>query len=107
MRKFGWGILAVLVLSLMAVAPLSVKADGLAVNARIGGGDENAHFDFRSGEKHYHPMLWKAAVRLREARRALWGARGEFDGHRLKAIGAIDAALDEIKLAAESADGRR
>jgi hypothetical protein len=108
MRKYGWGVLAALVLMMLTVAPLSVKADSIAMNAQVnaGGGDENAHFDFRGGPKGYHPVIWKAAMRLREARRALWTAKGDFQGHRLKAIGAIDAALDELKMAVSAADRR-
>ena len=108
MRKPWLGLLAVAGLAAMTAMPLSARADGMRVRAgvNVGGEDENVHFDFKSGPRHYHPKIWRAANQLREARRTLWGAAKDFGGHRLKAIAAIDAALDELRAAVETANSR-
>jgi len=86
--------MAVLGLLLM---PMAVKADAVNLSVNIGG-DDQAHFDFKAGMKHHHPMIWKAAQQLRNAKHTLWQAADDFNGHKADAIGAINAALDQLKV---------
>jgi|BarGraIncu00222A_1022003.scaffolds.fasta_scaffold240105_1 hypothetical protein len=77
--------------------PMMAKADGLNLNVKIGG-DDQAHFDFKSGPSHHHPMIWKAAQKLREAKHSLWKAPNDFNGHKADAIQAINAALEQLRI---------
>ncbi len=88
-------ILGMGVLGLMAL-PMAVKADGLNLSVNIGQ-DDQAHFDFKGGAGHHHPMIWKAAMQLRNAKHTLWQAADDFHGHKADAIQAINAALDQLK----------
>lgn len=87
---FGMGMLGLMAL------PVVVKADGFNMNVNLGG-DDQAHFDFNGGMRHHHPMIWKAAQQLRNAKHTLWRARNDFHGHKADAIGAINAALDQLR----------
>lgn len=87
--------LGVGMLGLLA-APMVVKADSVNLSVNIGA-DDQAHFDFKAGPKHHHPMIWKAAMQLRNAKHTLWQAADDFHGHKADAIGAINAALDQLK----------
>jgi len=86
----GMGMLGLLAL------PMVVKADGVNLSVNIGQ-DDQAHFDFNGGPRHHHPMIWKAAQQLRNAKHTLWQAADDFHGHKADAIGAINAALDQLK----------
>jgi cytochrome c556 len=81
---------------LMAL-PMVVKADGVNMNVDLGG-DDQAHYDFNAGMSHHHPKIWKAAQQLRNAKHTLWQARDDFHGHKADAIGAINAALDQLRI---------
>ena len=48
-----------------------------------------------------HPQIHKAEKLLREAKHHLEDAAHDFGGHRVKAIEAIDHALEELRLALE------
>src|SRR5580692_9780553 len=82
-------------LGIMAM-PMVAKA-GLDLTVNIGG-DDQAHFDFNGGPGHHHPRIWKAAQQLRNAKHPLWEAPDDFHGHKADAIGAINAALDQLKV---------
>jgi hypothetical protein len=92
-RKLVWGVG---MLSLMAM-PMIVKADAVNLSVNIGA-DDQAHFDFKAGPRHHHPMIWKAAKQLQAAKGTLWHAADDFHGHKADAIGAINAALDQLKV---------
>ncbi len=92
------GVLGMALLGLLAM-PVVVKADGVDLSVNVGS-DDNAHFDFKAGARHYHPMIWKAAQQLRNAKHTLWEAKNDFNGHKMDAIGAINAALDQLKICA-------
>jgi hypothetical protein len=49
-----------------------------------------------------HPMIHEAITKLRKAKEELEKANKDFGGHRVKAIQAIDIALQELKEALES-----
>ncbi len=49
-----------------------------------------------------HPAIRTAQKDLRHAKEALEHADHDFAGHRVKAIEAINTALDELKLALEA-----
>jgi hypothetical protein len=88
------------VLGLLAV-PMVVKAQGVNVNVNLGGdpvADDQIHFDFNGGMAHHTPMIWKAAQKLQAAKHVLWKARNDFHGHKADAIGAINAALDQLRI---------
>jgi hypothetical protein len=86
----GAGMIGVLAMPMVAKAGVD-----LTVNI---GGDDQAHFDFNGGARHHHPMIWKAAQQLRNAKHTLWQAADDFNGHKADAIGAINAALDQLKV---------
>lgn len=88
-------VLGMGMLGLLAI-PMVVKADAVNLSVNIGQ-DDQAHFDFNGGAKHHHPMIWKAAQQLRNAKHTLWQAADDFHGHKADAIGAINAALDQLK----------
>jgi hypothetical protein len=90
------GVLGLALLGLL-VMPLAVKADGVDLTVNVGV-DDNAHFDFKGGPRHHHPMIWKAAMQLRNAKHTLWEAADDFNGHKKDAIGAINAALEQLKV---------
>lgn len=92
-RKFayGLGILAFLAL------PMVARADGFNMNVNIGG-DDQAHFDFKGMARRHHPVIWKAAQQLRKAKHTLWVAADDFHGHKIEAIQAINAALDQLRV---------
>src|SRR5579863_6491699 len=92
-RRIFWGAA---VLGLMAM-PLAVRADGVNLNVNIGD-DDQAHFDFKAGARHHHPMIWKAAQQLHAAKMTLWHAATDFNGHKADAIGAINNALEQLKI---------
>lgn len=88
-----------LLLSGMAVAlavPFVAKA-GMDLTVNLGG-DDQAHFDFNGGQRHHDPMIWKAAKQLQNAKHSLWQAANDFHGHKADAIGAINAALDQLSV---------
>jgi hypothetical protein len=93
LRGFVWclGILALLALPMMS------RADGIDLKVKLGG-DDQAHFDFNAGARRHHPMIWKAAQQLREAKHTLWKASNDFNGHKAEAIQAINTALDQLKV---------
>jgi hypothetical protein len=88
---FGLGMLGLLAM------PMAVRADGVNLSVNIGD-DDQAHFDFKAGARHHHPMIWKAAQQLRNAKHTLWEAANDFHGHKAAAIGAINAALEQLKV---------
>ena len=53
-------------------------------------------------EHEHHPELRKAMRRLRDAKRDLEKATHDYDGHKAKAIEAINSALEELKAAVDS-----
>lgn len=77
--------------------PFVAKADGINLNVNLGG-DDQAHFDFQSGMGRHDPRIWKAAQQLQNAKHTLWKARDDFHGHKADAIGAINAALDQLRI---------
>jgi hypothetical protein len=87
---FGLGMLGLLAM------PMVVKADAVNLSVNIGQ-DDQAHFDFNAGARKHHPMIWKAAMQLRNAKHTLWQAADDFHGHKADAIGAINGALDQLK----------
>lgn len=87
----GMGLLGLLVM------PMLVRADGISLKINVGE-DDQAHFDFKAGKRHHHPMIWKAAEQLRNAKHTLWQAADDFHGHKAEAIGAINAALEQLKV---------
>jgi hypothetical protein len=78
----------------LTVMPAMAGID-LTVNV---GSDDQAHYDFNAGPSHHHPMIWKAAQKLQAAKHDLWKARDDFHGHKADAIGAINAALDQLRI---------
>jgi len=92
-RKLALGVG---MLGLLAV-PMAVKADGLDLSVKVGV-DDQAHFDFKGGARNHHPMIWKAAQQLRNAKHTLWEAADDFGGHKIAAIGAINNALEQLKV---------
>jgi len=48
-----------------------------------------------------HPQIHKAEKFLHDAKHALENAAHDFGGHRVKAIEAIDRALEELRMALE------
>ena len=56
------------------------------------------HREHRDHHEH-HPELRKAMRKLRGAKQDLEKATHDFDGHKAKAIEAIDTAIEEIKAA--------
>ncbi len=82
-------------LGLMAM-PMVVKA-GIDLTVNIGA-DDQAHFDFNGGMGHHDPKIWRAAQQLQNAKHTLWQARNDFHGHKADAIGAINAALDQLRI---------
>jgi len=93
LRKLALGVG---VLGLMAM-PLAVRADGVNLSVNIGD-DDQAHFDFKAGARKHHPMIWKAAMQLHNAKATLWHAANDFHGHKAAAIGAINGALEQLKV---------
>jgi hypothetical protein len=87
------------ILVLMAM-PMAVKADSVSVSFNINA-DDQAHFDFKAGRRHYHPMIWKAAQQLQAAKHTLYGAADDFNGHKMDAISAINGALDQLRICAQ------
>jgi hypothetical protein len=79
-------------------APAMIHSDGFNFNVRVGDDDE-AHFHFNGG--HHHPMIIRAAQQLRNAKHTLWEAKNDFNGHKAAAVQAINAALDELRMAEE------
>jgi hypothetical protein len=82
---------------LAAVAVPFVAHAGLDLTVDING-DDQAHYDFNAGARKHHPMIWKAAQKLREAKHDLWKAANDFGGHKADAIGAINNALDQLAI---------
>jgi hypothetical protein len=80
----------------LLAAPMVAKA-GLDLTVDIGG-DDQTHFDFNGGPSHHTPMIWKAAKQLQNAKHTLWQARNDFHGHKADAIGAINGALDQLRI---------
>jgi Spy/CpxP family protein refolding chaperone len=98
--KMNWMKVAAFagILALTAM-PVAVMADGVSVNFNIGA-DDQAHFDFHAGQRHYHPMIWKAAKQLQNAKHTLYAAADDFNGHKMDAINAINGALDQLMICA-------
>jgi hypothetical protein len=80
--------------------PALAHADGVALNVDLGADDE-AHFHFNDRHFHHHPEILKAAQLLQQAKHHLWMAKNDFGGHKAAAIGAINGALDELRMAEE------
>jgi hypothetical protein len=80
----------------LLAAPVVAKA-GVDLTVDIGG-DDQAHFDFNGGPSHHTPMIWRAAQKLKQAKHDLWKARDDFHGHKADAIGAINGALDQLRI---------
>jgi len=97
LRKFvlGAGMLGLIALPMVAMPVVANAGLDLTVNI---GGDDQAHFDFNGGPARHTPMIWKAAQQLRNAKHTLWKARDDFHGHKADAIGAINAALDQLSI---------
>jgi hypothetical protein len=93
MKKIIFGAM----LFILMVMPMAVKADGVNLNVNLGV-DDQAHFDFRGGARGHHPMIWRAAQQLQNAKHTLWKAANDFHGHKADAIGAINAALDQLRI---------
>jgi len=55
-----------------------------------------------SGVRAGHPRLVKSLGEMREARKYLQAARGDFSGHKARAIEALTAAIVEIDLALDA-----
>ena len=55
-----------------------------------------------AGHHEHHPEIHKAMRKLRGAKEDLEKADHDYGGHRVKAIAAIDKALQELKEALES-----
>jgi len=55
-----------------------------------------------SGFRAGHPRLVKSLGEMREARKYLQAARGDFSGHKNRAIEALTAAIVEIDLALDA-----
>jgi hypothetical protein len=91
----GAGMLGLIALPMVAMPVVANAGLDLTVNV---GGDDQAHFDFNGGPAHHHPMIWRAAQQLRAAKHTLWHAADDFHGHKVDAIGAINAALDQLKV---------
>jgi hypothetical protein len=81
----------------MLVTPAMIHSDGFNFNVRVGDDDE-AHFHFGG---HHNPLIMKAARQLQNAKHTLWEARDDFHGHKAAAVQAINAALDELRMAEE------
>src|SRR3954464_4216030 len=54
-----------------------------------------------------HPHIHHAIHALEKAKGELQSAAHDFGGHRVSAIGTIDAALNELKAALQFADGKK
>ncbi len=92
-------------LIVMLFAPALSRADGINLSVNVGVDDE-AHFHFKD-RGHIHPMIWKAAQQLRNAKHTLWAAADDFGGHKLQAIQAINGALDELRQSVEFANSKK
>ncbi len=92
--KLRVGMLAMAMMGLLAV-PMTAKALDLTVNVNM---DDQSHFDFKAGMRHHHPLIWKAAKQLQNAKHTLWVAADDFHGHKADAISAINGALDQLKV---------
>ncbi len=97
-RKFT-GVVA---LGLTLALPAVIHADNITFMANVGDDDE-AHFHFRG---HHHPLIFRAANKLRESKHLLWSAGHDFGGHKMQAIAAINHALDELAQADAYADSQ-
>jgi hypothetical protein len=82
------------------LAPVYVLADGVSLNVNVGADDE-AHFHFADRQVRHRPEILRAAQDLQSAKHNLWKARDDFNGHKNAAIRAINAALDELRMAEE------
>jgi Spy/CpxP family protein refolding chaperone len=82
---------------LAAVAVPFVAHAGLDLTINVGA-DDQQHYDFKGGARHHHPMIWKAAKQLQNAKHTLWEAADDFHGHKAEAIGAINNALDQLAI---------
>jgi hypothetical protein len=80
--------------ALLSLAAMPAMA-GLDLTINVGQ-DDQAHYDFKGGARKHHPMIWKAAKQLQNAKHTLWEAADDFHGHKADAIGAINAALDQL-----------
>jgi len=94
--NLGKLMLGVGVLGLLAM-PTMVKADSFNLHVNLGG-DDQTHFDFNGGARRHHPKIWEAAQQLRNAKHTLWQAADDFRGHKIDAIRAINAALDQLSI---------
>jgi len=82
-----------LALALVGLAAIPLAAGAADLNA-----DDQAHFDFNAGARHHHPMIWRAANQLKAAKHTLWLAAWDFNGHKVEAIAAVNAALDQLRI---------
>lgn len=85
----------------MMVLPTAVRADGVSLNVNLGADDE-AHYHFSGPKRGHHPLIWKAAKQLQNAKHTLWAAADDFHGHKATAIAAINGALDELRACEET-----
>jgi hypothetical protein len=104
MKKNLGKFLACGLLAVGLALPVMAKADGVSLNVNLGA-DDAAHFHFDK-RGHHHPLIWKAAMQLRNAKHTLWAAADDFGGHKVAAIMAINRALDELAVADEFAHSR-
>ena len=93
-KKFlaGTAMAAVMVL------PAMVKADGVSLRVNLGE-DNEAHYHFHGKKRDHHPLIFKAAKQLQNAKQTLWAAADDFRGHKAAALAHINEALDELRQA--------
>lgn len=89
--------------ALLAAGLVAAVAVPFAAHAGIDltinvGADDQAHFDFNGGQGHHDPLIWRAAQKLQAAKHDLWKARNDYHGHKADAIGAINGALDQLRI---------
>jgi hypothetical protein len=88
--------------------PLAAHSDGISLNVNLGADDE-AHFHFGGDHRHFDHKLLDAARALQNAKHKLWESRGhdDPDGAKLRAIGHINQALDDLQWIADHHPGDR
>lgn len=94
-----------LVVSLLVTPNLFAQATGQTTGATTGttsGMTAPAPGGERGEARERHPEIRKAINKLKAAREDLEKAAHDYAGHRVKAIQAVDLALEELRLALES-----
>ena len=100
MKKNWMKVAAFAGILILTAMPVAVMADNISAGFNMAA-DDQAHFDFHAGQRHYHPKIWKAAKQLQEAKHTLYRAGDDFHGHKMQAIAAINAALDQLMICAQ------